>query len=80
MCQGIPRRVLDSSGDRVRVDVDGHAVWMRSSPSVAGASPGEYVVVYAGVALEKVAEDEALEQLRFMRDLEALFPAEEDVA
>jgi len=80
MCQGIPRLVLESAGDRVRVEVDGEARWMKASERVAGAAAGEYMVVYAGVAIEKVSAEEAHEQLRFLRDLEELFPADEDVA
>lgn len=80
MCQGIPRLVLASAGDRLEVEVDGQPRWMKASARVARASPGEYVVVYAGVAVEKVSAEEAREQLRFMRDLEELFPADEDIA
>ena len=80
MCQGIPRRVLEAAGDRLRVDVDGVPRWMKASERVAGSAAGEYVVVYAGVAIEKVSEDEAQEQLRFLRDLEEMFPADEDIA
>lgn len=80
MCQGIPRLVLESASDRLRVEVDGEARWMKASDRVAGALPGEYVVVYAGVALEKVSADEAHEQLKFLKDLEDLFPADEEPA
>lgn len=80
MCQGIPRLVLESAGDRIRVEVDGKSGWMKASERVAGAVAGEYVVVYAGVAIEKVSADEAQEQLAFLRDLEEMFPADEDVA
>lgn len=80
MCQGIPRLVLASAGDRLQVEVDGQPRWMKASARVAQASPGEYVVVYAGVAIEKVSAEEALEQLRFMREMEDVFPADEDIA
>lgn len=80
MCQGIPRLVLESAADRIRVEVDGEPRWMKASERVAGAAAGEYVVVYAGVAIEKVSADEAQEQLAFLRDLEEMFPADEDVA
>lgn len=80
MCQGIPRLVLESAGDRIRVEVDGEPRWMKASERVAGALAGEYVVVYAGVAIEKVSVEEAHEQLAFLRDLEQMFPADEDVA
>ncbi len=80
MCQGIPRLVLESKGDRIRVEVDSEARWMKASDGVSAAQAGEYVVVYAGVAIEKVSAEEALEQLRFLRDLEELFPADQDIA
>ncbi len=80
MCQGIPRLVLESAADRILVEVDGEPRWMKASERVAGAVQGEYVVVYAGVAIEKVSADEAQEQLAFLRDLEEMFPADEDVA
>jgi len=80
MCQGIPRLVVESAGDRIRVEVDGELRWMKASERVARAAAGEYVVVYAGVAIEKVSADEAQEQLAFLRDLEQMFPADEDVA
>ena len=80
MCQGIPRLVVESAGDRIRVEVDGEPRWMKASERVAGAVAGEYVVVYAGVAIEKVSAEEATEQLAFLRDLEEMFPADEDVA
>lgn len=80
MCQGIPRLVVESAEDRIRVEVDGELRWMKASERVAGAAAGEYVVVYAGVAIETVSAEEAREQLAFLRDLEQMFPADEDVA
>lgn len=80
MCQGIPREVLESAPGRVRVRVDDTERWMALPGHLAGVAPGEYVVVYAGVALDRVTPEEAREQLRFLRDLEELFPADEGPA
>jgi hydrogenase maturation factor len=33
---------------------------------------GDYVVVYAGAALEKMPEDEALEMIRFYEEFESM--------
>lgn len=78
MCQGIPRTVLETAPGRLRVDVEGTARWMKAADHlVAAVSPGSYVVVYAGVAIEQVTREEAEEQLRFLADLEALFPTDE---
>ena len=71
MCQAIPRPVLEVTAERARVVVDGEAVWVdrRAVPELA---IGDYVVVYAGAALERMAEDEALEMIRFYEELESL--------
>jgi len=78
MCQGIPRTVLEVAPGRLRVEVDGSSRWMKAAEHlVAAVTPGSYVVVYAGVAIEQVSREEAEEQLRFLADLEALFPTDE---
>ncbi len=71
MCQAIPRTVLEVAAERARVLVDDVPTWVdrRAVPELA---PGDYVVVYAGAALERMAEEEALEMLRFYADLENL--------
>lgn len=51
---------------------------MRASQHLsASAAPGDYVIVYAGVAIEAVSREEAEEQIRFLRELEEQFPSEE---
>lgn len=80
MCQGIPRPVLAVAAGRLRVDIDGRPTWVAAGDALSDVTVGEHVVVYAGVALDRVSPDEAAEQLRFMRELEELFPATEDGA
>jgi len=78
MCQGIPRTVVEVGTGRLRVEVDGSSRWMKAAEHlVAAVTPGSYVVVYAGVAIEQVTREEAEEQLRFLADLEALFPTDQ---
>lgn len=78
MCQGVPRTVVEVGAGRLRVDVEGKPVWMKAADHlVAAVAPGSYVVVYAGVAIEQVTAEEAEEQLRFIADLEALFPTDQ---
>jgi hydrogenase expression/formation protein HypC len=71
MCQAIPRPVLEVTSDRARVVVDGAELWVnrRAVPELA---VGDYVVVYAGAALERMPEDEALEMIRFYEEFEAM--------
>ncbi len=77
MCQAVPRRVLEVAPGRVRAEIDGEPRWVRAAAHLDDVRVGDYVVVYAGVALEAVEAAEAEERLRFLRELEAMFPEEE---
>lgn len=69
--------MLEVAAGRARVDIDGEPRWVPANERLGPLEVGDHVVVYAGVALERVSADEAREQLRFLRDLEAMFPADE---
>ena len=71
MCQAIPRPVLEVTTERARVVVDGAETWV-DRRAVSELAVGDYVVVYAGAALEKMPEDEALEMIRFYEELESM--------
>ena len=73
MCQAIPRKVLetDATGSRARVDLDGEPTWVEAA-SLPGLQIGEYVVVYAGQALERMETAEAEEMLDWYANLEQM--------
>jgi hydrogenase expression/formation protein HypC len=71
MCQAIPRRVLQVDGSRAKVDYDGVPTWITAA-GVADLQVGEYVVVYAGHALEKMDNTEAEEMLAWYASLESM--------
>lgn len=71
MCQAIPRRVLRVDGSRVEVDYDGRPTWV-SALALPDLKIGEYVVVYAGQALDRMPTDEAEAMLAFYADLEGM--------
>jgi hydrogenase maturation factor len=56
---------------RARVVVDGEELWV-DRRAVPELEVGDYVVVYAGAALERMPEDEALEMIRFYDELESM--------
>ena len=72
MCQAIPRRVMQLDGERVQVDYDGEPTWVTARRSVGDLQVGEYVVVYAGHALEKMDSAEAEEMLAWYANLESM--------
>ena len=71
MCQAIPRPVLEVTAERARVVVDGAEMWV-DRLAVPELAVGDYVVVYAGAALEKMPADEALEMIRFYEEFESM--------
>ena len=72
MCQAIPRRVLQVRERRAAVLYDDVPTWV-AVHGIAGLTVGEYVVVYAGQALERLPTDEAEEMLRFYEELDRMF-------
>ncbi len=72
MCQAIPRRVLQVSEGRAEVDYDDEPTWV-AVHGIPDLKVGEYLVVYAGQALERLPTDEAEEILRFSAELDRMF-------
>lgn len=62
MCLGIPGKIIEIKGTTAKVDVAG----TRKDASLKflkGAKVGEYVIIHAGFAIEKVDEEKARETL-----------------
>ena len=71
MCQAIPRPVLEVTAERARVLVDGEEMWV-DRRAVPVLNVGDYVVVYAGAALETMPEDEARAMIQFYEEFESM--------
>jgi hydrogenase expression/formation protein HypC len=71
MCLAIPRLVLQVRGDRAEVLYDGVPRWVLVD-QIPDLAAGDYVVVYADVALERIPPEEAQEALEFLDGLEAM--------
>lgn len=69
MCQAIPRKVLELKNEQALVLLDGEPTWV-DRRGVTDVSVGDYLVVYAGTALERMTEAEATELLSFYDELE----------
>lgn len=72
MCQAIPRKVLQVAEGRAEVLYDGEPVWV-AVHGILSLQPGEYLIVYAGQALERMPAGEAEEMLRSIREMELFF-------
>jgi len=72
---GIPAQVTNVNGIIGKIDYGGVQREVNLS-LLEDVSPGEYVLVHAGYAIQKVDEKEALETLRILQEITAL--AEEE--
>lgn len=68
MCLGIPMKVLKIEGERAIAEIGG-AEKEISIVLVDNLKVGDYVIVHAGFAIEKLDEKEALETLELIREI-----------
>jgi hydrogenase expression/formation protein HypC len=62
MCLAIPARVMSVQGEKAQVDF-GEGVLRDVNVSLVDAKVGEYVLVHAGYAIQKMDEADAKETL-----------------
>ena len=68
MCLGIPVKVIEVGGQLAVVDVGG-ARREISLLLLDDVRPGEWVILHAGFAIQKMDEDEAAKTLALLREL-----------
>ena len=75
MCVAYPGKILSIENHHACVDFTGSVVPVNIS--MVDVAPGDYVLVHAGMAIQKVETEEAKEWIALFRDLEE---TTEDVA
>ena len=68
MCLAIPAKVLEVIGDVAKVDF-GQGVAREVNVMLVDAKVGEYVMVHAGYAIEKLDQEAAEESLKTWREV-----------
>ena len=68
MCVAYPGKILSIEDNHARVDFTGSVVPVNIS--MVDVAPGDYVLVHAGMAIQKVETEEAKEWIALFRDLE----------
>jgi hydrogenase expression/formation protein HypC len=68
LCLAIPAKVLEVNGDVAKVDF-GQGVAREVNVMLVDAKVGEYVLVHAGYAIEKLDQKAAEESLRTWREI-----------
>jgi hydrogenase expression/formation protein HypC len=71
MCLGIPAKIIKVEGEFAEANIDGATIRI-GLQMVDHVLPGDYVLVHAGYALEKISEKDAFETIESVRNL--MFP------
>ena len=72
MCLAIPSRITKIENNMATIDVDG-VQRQASLLLLEDARKGDYVIVHAGFAIQKIDESAALETLSLLRQAAELF-------
>lgn len=68
MCLGIPCKVLSVKGDKAIVAL-GSVEYEASLQLVEDVGIGDYVLLHAGFAIQKISDQDAHESLQLLREL-----------
>jgi hydrogenase expression/formation protein HypC len=68
MCLAIPMKVKSIDGDIAKVEVGG-TEYQANLNLIDNVKIGDYVIVHAGFAIEKLDEEAALESLEIWREI-----------
>jgi len=68
MCLSVPALVVKIEGQMADVSVGG-AIFRAGLQMVENISVGDYVLLHAGFAIQKISEEEAIEKLNLLNTL-----------
>jgi hydrogenase expression/formation protein HypC len=68
MCLAVPGKLLTINDTLAEVDIDGTRVTADIS-LVPDAAVGDYVIVHAGMAIERYSEEDAVQTLALLRQI-----------
>jgi hydrogenase expression/formation protein HypC len=69
MCLSLPAKIIEINGDMADVSVGG-TVFKAGLQLLDDVKPGDYVLLHAGFAIQKINETEAMEMLRLLEEME----------
>lgn len=72
MCLGLPGKIIKVEENKGTIETLG-AFRDISLDFVPDARPGDFVLVHAGFAIEKIDEEEALKTIELFKELEGVF-------
>ncbi len=69
MCLGVPARVVEVHGDTAKVDFGDGVLRLVDATCIDDLKPGEYVIVHAGIIIERIREEEYKEMTSLLREI-----------
>jgi len=78
MCLAIPAKVIEIEGNMATIEVGGISR-QASLMLVPETEIGDYVLIHAGFAIQRLDEEEALETLRLLAEIAAMDDVSTDV-
>ncbi|MCD6154619.1 MAG: HypC/HybG/HupF family hydrogenase formation chaperone [Candidatus Verstraetearchaeota archaeon] len=69
MCLAVPAKIISVNGDLAKADFGGVRREIVVTLIEDGVKPGDYVLVHAGFAIQKIREEEALKILEAWREI-----------
>ena len=69
MCLAIPAKVIQVEGSKARVTIE-DVEYTASLLLLDDVSPGDFILLHAGFAIEKLDPDEAAETMRLLLEIE----------
>jgi hydrogenase expression/formation protein HypC len=68
MCLSIPAKVISIDGDMAEVSAGG-SLFKASLFMVEDVNPGDYILLHAGFAIQKLSESEAMDTIRLFQEM-----------
>lgn len=68
MCLSIPALIVSVEGSMAEVSCGG-TIFKAGLQMLENAKPGDYILLHAGFAIQKISEEEAAETLRLLKEM-----------
>ena len=69
MCLSIPARIISIEGNMADVSAGG-SIFKAGLQMIGNANVGDYILLHAGFAIQKISEEEAEETLKILREID----------
>jgi len=71
MCLSVPAQIIRIDGQMADVSIGG-ALFKAGLQMVENVSVGDYILLHAGFAIQKISEEDALETIKLLKEMDDL--------